>query len=118
MRVKQLQDVSQLKKDRTKHIGERIERAKRYKHLLSENFIHCFRVDNYHPNGDEIHCINDKGLIYIYNFNTHKLITIIHPRPKQFKRYYQQLNMKIPKRIKKMIDTNYKRNQEERLNEV
>lgn len=118
MIVKELHDVSQLKKDRTKHIDERIERAKKYKALLSETFIHCFRVDNYHPNGDEIHCINDKGLIYIYNYNSHKLITILHPRPQQFKRYYQQLNMKIPREIKKMIDKNYKRNVNSKFNEL
>ena len=92
--------------DNTIHYINRIERLKVYKHLLSDEMIQCFVVDTDHRNGLEIHCINEYGLIYIYNKLSLRLITILHPRPKQLKRYYQQLGLTISKEIKEIIKEN------------
>ena len=117
MQVKSIYNNNELiQESNTKHIEDRPDRLKAYKHLLSKEFLQCFRVDNNHYNGDEIHCINNKGLIYIYNYNSYRLITLLHPRPKQIKRYYYSLNLKIPNNIKKLIDENYKRNNNDNFN--
>ena len=104
--------------DETMHVKERKERIQRYSKLLSFKMLYCFRVDKAHINGDEIHCINEHGLIYIYNYNSKKFITILHPRPKQLKRYFNDLNIKLPQDIRVLLDKCYKRNLKERLNEV
>ena len=100
------------------HIKEHKERMSAYKHLLSYKMLYCFRVNNGHCNGEEIHCINEHGLIYIYNYHTKRYITILHPRPKQLKRYFHALNIKLPKDIKKLIDQCYIRNEKYNLNDV
>ena len=67
----------QLYNDKTKHLQERSERIKKYSdmQLLSDRVISCFKVDKKHVNGQELHAINEKGLIYVYNFKSRKLIT-------------------------------------------
>lgn len=102
----------------TKHKNERSKRLESYQELLSDKFIKCFLVDKEHDNGLEIHCINEHGLIYIYNHNTKKFITALHPRPSQIKRYYRLLNMEIPQRIKRLSRLCYKRNEVLKLNDL
>ena len=104
------------KKLDTKHVLERHKRVEAYNRYLSTDFINCFLVDKHHKNGYEIHCINKHGLIYIYNDKTHKLITILHSRPKQLKRYYQAVRVGIPKRIYKLCKEVHKRNEQNDLN--
>ena len=100
------------------HLIERNPRISAYKHLMSDVFIQCFIVDTNHPNGLDIHCINENGLIYIYNRHLMRLITILHPRPKQIKRYYEQLGLTTTGEIKQIIKKNNKRNIDRKLNEV
>ena len=118
MRVIEKYDDKLITNNKSLHIKERKERVRKYSNLLSYKMLYCFRVDNNHVNGDEIHCINEYGLIYIYNYHTKRFITIMHPRPKQIKRYFQQLNIKLPKKIRKLIDKCYLRNENSKLNEV
>ena len=118
MHVKSIYNQELITNNKSLHIKERKERVSKYKGLLSFKMLYCFRVDNNHCNGDEIHCINEYGLIYIYNYHTKKYITILHPRPKQLKRYFQQLNIKLPKDVRKLIDNCYKRNEKYKLNDV
>jgi len=102
--------------DKTIHYIQRMKRITAYSHLLSNKMLQCFVVDTNHKNGLEIHCINEHGLIYIYNKTSQKLITIIHPRPRQIKRYYRALNLTTSKDIKKVINETYKRNIDHALN--
>jgi hypothetical protein len=102
----------------TIHYLQRIARLQAYQNLLSHNMIDCFIVDTDHKNGLEVHCINEYGLIYIYNLSSKRLITIIHPRPKQIKRYYQQLDLTTSKKIKLIIKGNHKRNTDHDYNEL
>ena len=102
----------------SKHILDRFNRTNTYKYLLSTKFLDTFIVDTAHRNGLEIHCINEYGLIYIYNLQSKKLITIISPRPRQVKRYYVALDLKISKRIRELINATFNRNREFGFNEV
>ena len=92
----------------TLHVAEREKRLEQYKYLMNTNFIDKFEVDAEHVNGNEVHCINSNGLIYIYNKRTRRLITILHPRPAQLKRYYR--GNKIPFQIEILMDLCFKRN--------
>jgi hypothetical protein len=102
----------------TNHQNNRYKRISKYNGLLSIEFIDCFLVDNNHINGLEIHCINKYGLIYIYNIHSDRLITILHPRPKQIKRYYNQLSITYNSDIRSIIDKCYKRNLNSNLNNL
>ena len=118
MQVKEVYDDKLITNNKSLHIKERKERVRKYSKFLSYKMLYCFRVDNNHVNGDEIHCINEHGLIYIYNYHTKRYITLMHPRPRQLKRYFHQLNMRVPKQVKLLIDKCYQRNEEEDLNNV
>jgi hypothetical protein len=102
--------------NKTKHLDERIKRFQAYKKLLSNHFKYAFLVDTNHANGLEIHSINENGLVYVFNNASKKLVTIIHPRPRQLKRYFHETLVLVPEDIKKMCEENYKRNEEHVLN--
>ena len=107
-------------KDNTKHLQERNERIKKYNdmQLLSDNIVSCFKVDKKHVNGQELHAINEKGLIYVYNFKSRKLITILHARSEQIKRYYDIAKIEIPKNIYTIMQKVNKRNRLYNLNNM
>lgn len=77
---------------------ERFKRNQLVKDYLDDEFkvIAQFVVDKNHPNGNEIHTILDNGLIIIQNFNTKKVITYLIARPGQIRRYWYDLNLKVP----------------------
>jgi hypothetical protein len=102
------------------HLKERSSRIKLYDDykLLSDNFISCFKVDKDHVNGLELHAINENGLLYIYNFKSRKLITILHARSEQLKRYYNALGLPIPQKVYNIIKEVEKRNKLYSLNNV
>lgn len=78
------------------------------KHLYgSGNVIDSFVVDRHHPDGAEIHCVTDTGLIIVYNAITKKLVTKLIARPKQIKRLYKGVG-KTPPRY--LMDLAYWRN--------
>lgn len=109
-----------INKNDTIHLKERLSRIKLYDDykLLSDNFISCFKVDKDHVNGLELHAINENGLIYIYNFKSRKLITILHARSEQLKRYYNALGLPIPQQVHDVIMEVEKRNKLYNLNNV
>jgi|LGOV01.1.fsa_nt_gb hypothetical protein len=102
----------------TSHSNNNYKRYEVYKYILSTNFIDCFIVDKGHINGLEVHCINEYGLIYVYNKDSKKLITILNPRPMQVKRYYIALSLTINKNIKRLIQVAHSRNIDRKMNEV
>ena len=104
--------------EKTLHYIDRVSRLTSYQGLLSNKMLDCFIVDTDHKNGLEIHCINEHGLIYIYNKNSMRLITILHPRPSQIKRYYRLLKLTITKETRDIINKCYKRNTDHLLNEA
>lgn len=79
------------------------DRLSRYRKILSlEKFPvinESFLVDNGHKKGMEIHCVSTHGIIYIYNYNSRKLITMIIARPNQIKRLYESCGENIPEII-------------------
>lgn len=117
MVVKYKVNFKDLKERETKHIKHfRSKRMEDYTPLLSQKFIQCFVVNTNHPNGDEIHCINENGLIYIYNYESKRFITVLHPRPSQLKRYYRLLKIEVPKNIKRLARECHKRNEKMNYN--
>lgn len=51
--------------------------------------------DRHHPNGSEIHCISDTGIVTIYNELTGKMVTRLIARPEQIRRYYEHTKTKV-----------------------
>lgn len=107
-------------KDNTKHLKQRDERIKKYEalNLLNEKIVSCFKVDKQHKNGYELHAINENGLIYVYNFKSRKLITVLHARSEQIKRYYKLCNIEIPKIIYNIMQKVDERNKAYNLNNM
>lgn len=101
----------------TLHVQERFARVQAYRELLSEDFLYFFVVDTGHPNGLEVHAINLNGLIYIYNLESRLLITIMHPRIPQLRRYFEQLGKTMPRRIYELGKGNEARNKALGLNQ-
>lgn len=60
------------------------------------NPVYSFVVETGHRNGPEIHTLTDKSLIFIQNQNTRRLVTFLFARPQQLKRYFENLQIKIP----------------------
>lgn len=60
------------------------------------NVIDKFVWDKGHPNGAEIHCITDTGIIIIYNKRTGKMVTQLIARPQQIRRYYEKEGRQAP----------------------
>lgn len=116
MIVKNKYEFKDVFASKTLHLIEHKSRLNAYKELLSFTFVDSFQVDKSHPNGDEIHAINENGLIYVYNEKSKNLITILHARPAQLKRYYDSLSLIIPDNIADMMILNSIRNKEFNLN--
>lgn len=91
-------------KNTTMHVLERQGRFEEYrKRGLLENFpVAGFEVDRGHIHGTEFHIITNTGLIYTYNSNTRRFITILGARPEQISRYYEE-GAYIPYRVYKVI---------------
>lgn len=92
----------------TAHIQHRAERLSRYDTGAP---LEAFEVDKGHPNGTEIHAVDSKGYIWIYNTRTHKHITTISARPGQIKRYYKDLRYFYSEEIARAIRIAYIRNE-------
>ncbi len=95
----------------TLHSMEREKRFDVYRKegLLNNHFMAAFIVNTGHEEGLEIHAINSKAMIYVFNERTRRLITILCARPQQIRRYYQQLGIRYNRIIKDLIDMAYAR---------
>jgi hypothetical protein len=97
----------------TLHIeNERFSRKSAYAKYMSGKIVYAFEVDNHHKNGNEYHFINFYGLVYIFNKQSKKLITITHPRGRQLYHYFSALSIPIPNVVHSMakeLDTRNKR---------
>lgn len=104
----------------TAHIVSRHSRIKSYEELglLNTDFITGFVVDKAHPDGLEYHMINTKGIIYIFNCNTLKLITMLGARPMQIRRYFLELSLPITSKILAIIKLAAKHVQKENINNL
>lgn len=69
----------------------------------SQAFIDkVFLVDKGHPDGPELHCVTEKGIIFIlneskYENNTKCFITVLLARPNQVVRLYKACNLEVPR---------------------
>ena len=92
----------------TNHVCKRLERLSYLKEISNENIISSFLVDTNHPDGKEIHCITKDAGIYIFNARTNRLVTTLIARPGQIRRYYNALNLRIPKHVLYICDLAHK----------
>lgn len=92
----------------TEHITHRTDRLTRYN---TGTPLDAFEVDNNHRHGTEIHIIDTKGFICVYNTKTAKHITTMSGRPAQIKRYYRDLNIRYSAQIAQAIRIAYIRNE-------
>jgi len=53
-----------------------------------------FEVDKGHKNGSELHYVTFNGIIFIFNKNTKRLITVLIARPAQIERLYEAVGKK------------------------
>lgn len=95
-------------KAQTEHITHRTDRLTRYKLGTP---LDAFEVDKNHRHGTEIHIIDSKGFICVYNTKTEKHITTMSGRPAQIKRYYKDLNIRYSAQIAQAIRIAYIRNE-------
>jgi hypothetical protein len=102
----------------TRHlIEERYSRLSAYRPYLSTNYMYGFEVDNGHPKGNELHFVNDYGIVYIYNKNSKRFITITHPRSKQLMHYFLSTGLDIPPVVHKLALVLDERNRTLNLND-
>lgn len=93
----------------TRHLVDRLQRITHYEtlDLTNSDFLFGFEVDKKHKNGPEIHVINRTGLIYIFNKDTKRFITVLGARPGQISRYFHALKLEITDEVQEVIDKAY-----------
>ena len=106
-----------LNQQHTKHLDKsREKRLNLAIKLNEENGVQStidkiFVVDKGHKDGEELHCVSRKGIIFIlnkykYENNINSFITILIARPNQVERLYQDCNLKVDRRIIKYTQNN------------
>lgn len=80
------EEVLSWKNNTTSHVLERINRLSEIDFDRMQIEI-AFMVDKGHKDGYEIHVITRRAEILIFNYNTHRMITVLFARPKQITRY-------------------------------
>jgi hypothetical protein len=100
---------------KTFHVNERKERLSMYDFGVD---LDAFVVDTKHEKGQEVHIIDSKGYIKIYNKTTKKFITAMSGRSRQIRHYYESLNIKIDKLVDKAIKVAYERNETLNYNHI
>lgn len=98
---------------KTYHIGTRRARLDAYN--VAE-WIEGFEVDKKHANGLEVHIIDARGFIHIFNKDSKRFITILSGRPRQIKRYYEALGIRYPESIRSAMQIASIRNEETNAN--
>lgn len=81
-------------KNYTKHFYERLYRLDNaYFRRDYGSVVSSFLVDKHHAQGKELHTITARGLCFVQNASTRKLITVLVLREKQLCRYYELSGM-------------------------
>lgn len=90
-------------KDKTNHLSHRETRLRKISKLGFQKVLCAFEVDRGHFNGPEIHFITDKGIIYIFNRDSHCFVTALIARPNQVLRYFKKTSTTPKKPILNML---------------
>jgi len=94
--------------EHTAHLEDRHTRIQAYNEGAP---LDAFEVDKNHRNGTEVHIVDSKGYIRVYNTKTARHITTMSGRPAQIKRYYKDLCIRYSEAISKAIRIAYIRNE-------
>lgn len=100
----------------TAHMKE--ERRARLEAYNTGAYLDGFKVDKGHKNGAEVHIIDARGYILIFNEASARLITIESGRPAQIRRYFVALKMRYSKDIAQAIQEARTRNEETGANYI
>jgi hypothetical protein len=97
--------TAHLTKERQYRIDRAIELNKG-KDGRQSKICKVFLVDKGHKDGKELHCVTEKGIIFILNeqkylHNKNGFITIFFARPNQVKRLYEEIGESAPESIVK-----------------
>lgn len=86
--------------ENTHHISVR-----KYRDVIDDDkILYGYEINNNHRNGNEIHLVSENSLIYIYNKDTYKHITILIARPGQIRRYGINNECLLKKAYKNMLE--------------
>jgi len=91
----------------TRHATERQERINTATRLIKAEkatVYMMFDVDNGHKNGNEIHILYTNGIVFIYNKDTGRFITVLIARCGQIKNYFTMAQIQRNSTIKNMLD--------------
>lgn len=83
----------------SKHFCERNDRMKKAEEIGVGNITGRFLVNKGHKNGEEVHCVTDTGLVFIFNKESHCFVTVLIARPSQISRYYKSVSIPAPSDI-------------------
>lgn len=102
--------IEYIKKSYTIHLkNDRKERLNTYLSYMKDEirFVNgfCYLVDKGHKNGYEIHLLSEQGFLFVFNYKTKKLVTILAVSINQTKR----INENIPEFLEKNIRSNLKK---------
>jgi hypothetical protein len=100
---------------RTFHTLDRKTRLERYDF---GNRLDGFVVDTNHKNGLEVHILDSKGYVQIFNKASKKFITALSGRPRQLKEYYEKLGLDIPQAVHQAIKIAMFRNDKLNYNNI
>ena len=94
----------------TKHTEERQKRIALAKQLIiseSAKVIQYSICDTEHKNGLEVHVVYNNGIVFIYNMESRKLITVLIARIPQIERYNVTITKTMRQKIKSHIKQGY-----------
>ncbi len=72
-------------------------------------FDRIFRVDKGHPDGAELHCVTENGIIFILNEEKFRnwegcIVTVLFARVNQTKRLYKAVGIEFPESIRRKCE--------------
>ena len=96
--------------EKTKHTKERQKRLTLANQLIiseSGKIIQYAICDTEHDNGLEVHVIYNNGIVFVYNMESRKLITVLIARIPQIERYNVAITKTMKQKIKSHIKQGY-----------
>ena len=95
---------------KTSHAVNRSKRLQIAERLIIEELAKVIKiavVNKGHKNGNEIHLVDNNGIVKIYNANSRKFITVLIARVPQIERYKVRVTKTMRSKIKSHIAKGY-----------
>ena len=95
---------------KTSHVASRSKRLQIAERLIVEESAKVVKiavVNKGHKNGNEIHIVNNNGVVKVYNEHTRKFITVLIARVPQIERYKIKVTKTMQHKIKSHVAKGY-----------